>query len=244
MAGRRMMEPPGIRKENVVVAEWRLRRFLRHNGLGLVLFGLFGVVIAGQALAGLAAHNDELRTHGRQPIGFGAYLTTGHFIEAVFENWESEFLQMGALVVLTIFLRQSGSPESKPLKGKEAQDKDPRAERRRPDAPWPVRRGGLALAIYQHSLSIALFGLFAVSFVFHALGGTAEHNAEAREHGEPTVSVVEFVSGSEFWYQSFQNWQSEFLSAGALVVLAIFLRQRGSAESKAVDEPHRETGTE
>jgi hypothetical protein len=239
-----MMEPAGIGKENVVVAELRLRRFLRHNGLGLVLFGLFAVVIVGQAVAGLAVRNDELRTHGRPSIGFGTYVTTGHFIEAVFENWESEFLQMGALVVLTIFLRQSGSPESKPLTGKEPQDKDPRMERRRPDAPWPVRRGGLALAIYQHSLSIALFGLFVLSFVFHALGGTAEHNAEAREHGEPTVSVVDFVSGPEFWYQSFQNWQSEFLAAGSLVVLAIFLRQRGSPESKPVDEPHRETGTD
>jgi hypothetical protein len=227
----------------VVVARSRSRRFLRNNGLGLVLFGLFAAIIVGQAVAGFAAYKEDLRTHGRAPIVFGEYLTSGHFTEAVFENWESEFLQMGALVVLTIFLRQRGSPESKPLKGKEPQDKDPREERRRPDAPWPVRRGGLALAIYQHSLSIALFGLFAASFVFHALGGTAEHNAEAREHGEPTVSVVEFVSGPEFWYQSFQNWQSEFLAAGSLVVLAVFLRQRGSPESKAVDEPHRETGT-
>jgi hypothetical protein len=227
----------------VVVARSRSRRFLRNNGLGLVLFGLFAAIIVGQAVAGFAAYKEELRTHGRAPIALGEYLTRGHFTEAVFENWESEFLQMGALVVLTIFLRQRGSPESKPLKGKGPQDKDPREERRRPDAPWPVRRGGLALAIYQHSLSIALFGLFAVSFVFHALGGTAEHNAEAREHGEPTVSVLEFVSGPEFWYQSFQNWQSEFLAAGSLVVLAVFLRQRGSPESKAVDEPHRETGT-
>jgi hypothetical protein len=227
----------------VAVARSRSRRFLRNNGLGLVLFGLFVAIIVGQAVAGFAAYKEDLRTHGRAPIAFGEYLTSGHFTEAVFENWESEFLQMGALVVLTIFLRQRGSPESKPLKGKEPQDKDPREERRRPDAPWPVRRGGLALAIYQHSLSIALFGLFAMSFVFHALGGTAEHNAEAREHGEPTVSVVEFVSGPEFWYQSFQNWQSEFLAAGSLVVLAVFLRQRGSPESKAVDEPHRETGT-
>jgi hypothetical protein len=228
----------------VVVAESPLRRFLGRNSLGLVLFGLFFAVIVGQAATGFAARNDDLRTHGRPPLGFGEYVTSGHFTEAVFENWESEFLQMGALVVLTIFLRQSGSPESKKLTGKEPEDKDPRKERRRPDAPWPVRRGGLALAIYQHSLSIALFGLFAMSFVFHAVGGTAEYNDEAREHGEPTVSVVEFVSGPQFWYQSFQNWQSEFLAAGSLVVLAIYLRQRGSPESKPVDEPHRATGTD
>jgi hypothetical protein len=225
------------------VASSSFRRFLRHNSLGLVLFGLFLVVIVGQAVAGFAAHSEDLRTHGLAPIGFGHYLTTGHFIEAVFENWESEFLQMGALVVLTIFLRQAGSPESKALGGRAPEDKDPRVQRRRSDAPWPVRRGGLALAIYQHSLSIALFGLFAVSFVFHALGGAAEYNDEAREHGEPTLSVIEFVGSPEFWYQSFQNWQSEFLAAGSLVVLAIYLRQRGSPESKPVDEPHRTTGT-
>jgi hypothetical protein len=227
-----------------VVASSSFRRFLRRNSLGLVLFGLFLLIIAGQAVAGFAAHNEDLRAHGEATIGFARYLATGHFIEAVFENWESEFLQMGALVVLTVFLRQAGSPESKKLSGRAPEDKDPRVQRRRSDAPWPVRRGGLVLAVYQHSLSIALFGLFAISFVFHAVGGAAEYNAEAREHGESPVSVVEFVGSSEFWFQSFQNWQSEFLAAGSLVVLAIYLRQRGSPESKPVDEPHTTTGTE
>jgi hypothetical protein len=228
--------------KNGLVVRSPVRRFLHRNGLGLVLFGLFGLILAGQAVAGFASYNEELRTHDQPTVGFGRYLTSGHFTEAVFENWESEFLQMGALVLLTIFLRQAGSPESKRLDGKEPQDKDPRVERRRPDAPWPARRGGLALAIYQHSLTIALFTLFVVSLALHALGGTAEYNAEAREHGESTVSVGEFVSSPDFWYQSLQNWQSEFLAAGALVVLAIYLRQRGSPESKAVDEPHRRTG--
>jgi hypothetical protein len=225
------------------VAGSPLGRFLHRNSLGLVLFGLFVAILAGQAVVGFVANNQDLRTHDRPPLGFGQYLTSGHFSEAVFENWESEFLQMGALVVLTVFLRQSGSPESKAVKEKEPQDKDPQVEQPRPDAPWPVRRGGLALAIYQHSLTIALAALFVISFMFHVLGGTAEYNTEAREHGEPTVSVVEFVGSSEFWFQSLQNWQSEFLAAGALVVLAVFLRQKGSPESKPVDAPHRETGT-
>jgi hypothetical protein len=225
------------------VAGTSFGRFLHRNSLGVVLLALFAAILAGQAVVGFVANNQELRTHDQPPLGFGEYLTSGHFTEAVFENWESEFLQMGALVVLTIFLRQSGSPESKALKEKQPEDKDPRVDRRRPDAPWPVRRGGLALAIYQHSLTIALLALFVMSFVFHALGGTAEYNSEARQHGEPTVSVAEFVGTSEFWFQSLQNWQSEFLAAGALVVLAVVLRQRGSPESKPVDAPHRETGT-
>jgi hypothetical protein len=218
----------------------RLQGFLHDNGLSLVLFGLFFLIIAGQALAGFAAHNDELRTHGERAIDVARYLSSGHFIEAVFENWESEFLQMGALVVLTIFLRQKGSPESKPERAKEPQDQEPRMHA---GAPWPVRRGGLVLAMYQHSLSIALFLLFAVSFVLHAFGGTAAYNEEQREHGGPTVSLAEFVGSSEFWFQSLQNWQSEFLSAGSLVFLSVYLRQRGSPESKPVDAPHAETGT-
>jgi hypothetical protein len=218
----------------------RLQGFLHDNGLSLVLFGLFFLIIVGQAAAGFAAHNDELRTHGQPAVDVARYLSSGHFIEAVFENWESEFLQMGALVVLTIFLRQKGSPESKPEHEKEPQDREPRAHA---GAPWPVRRGGLVLALYQHSLSIALFLLFAGSLVLHALGGTAEYNEEQREHGEAPVSLSEFVGSSEFWFQSLQNWQSEFLSAGALVFLSIYLRQRGSPESKPVDAPHAETGT-
>jgi hypothetical protein len=218
----------------------RLQRFLHDNGLSLVLFGLFFLMIVGQALAGVAAHNAELRTHREPAIGFPRYLSSGHFIEAVFENWESEFLQMGALVVVTIFLRQKGSPESKREHGEQPQDREPRPHA---GAPWPVRRGGLVFAIYQHSLSIALALLFAGSLTLHAVGGTTEYNEEQREHGEPTVSLAEFVGGSEFWFQSLQNWQSEFLSAGALVILSVYLRQRGSPESKPVDAPHVETGT-
>jgi hypothetical protein len=221
----------------------RFRRFFRDNGLSLVLFGLFVVMLFGQALAGFAAHNEELRKHGEHALDFTRYLVSGHFVEAVFENWESEFLQMGALVVLTIFLRQKGSPESKSERGEEPQGEDPQARGGRANSPWPVRRGGLALAVYQHSLSIAMLFLFAGSFLFHALGGTAEYNDEQRDHGEPAVSTVEFVRTPEFWYQSLQNWQSEFLAAGSLVFLSVFLRQRGSPESKPVDAPHDETGT-
>jgi len=218
----------------------RLRGFFHDNGLSLVLFGLFFLILVGQAVAGFSAHNDELRAHREPAIDFAPYLSSGHFIEAVFENWESEFLQMGALVVFTIFLRQKGSPESKPEGGKEPQDEEPRTHT---SAPWPVRRGGLVLGIYQHSLSIALFVLFAGSLVLHAFGGTAEHNEEQREHGEPPMSLADFVGSSEFWFQSLQNWQSEFLSAGSLVILSVYLRQRGSPESKPVDAPHAETGT-
>jgi uncharacterized protein DUF6766 len=163
-------------------------------------------------------------------------------VEATFENWESEFLQMGAYVVLTALLIQKGSPESKNPDGDEV-DTDPREQREDPEAPGPVRRGGLVLVLYEHSLSLALFGLFLLSLVFHALGGHAEFNQQQLEHGAAPVSLWGFVTSSEFWFQSMQNWQSEFLAVAALAVLGIFLRQRGSPESKPVAAPHAQTGT-
>jgi hypothetical protein len=148
-----------------------MRRFFRENSLSIVMFGLFFVFLAAQTIAGHREFNQDQRDHGEPVVDYVAYLGTGHFVEAVFENWESEFLQMGSFVLFTIFLRQKGSPESKKLEGEEPVDADPRASRRR-NSPWPVRRGGLVLAIYEHSLTIAMFLLFFVSLLLHAVGGT------------------------------------------------------------------------
>jgi hypothetical protein len=220
-----------------------MRRFFRENGLAIVMFGFFFAFLAAQSVAGHREHNNDLRDHGEPQLDYVDYLGSGHFVEAVFENWESEFLQMGSFVLFTIFLRQKGSPESKKLEGKEPVDADPRHSRRR-KAPWPVRRGGLALAIYENSLTIALFLLFFVSLFLHAAGGVSEYNSEQLAHGGGTVSLLTYMGTSQFWFESFQNWQSEYMAVGALVVLAIFLRQRGSPESKPVDHPHGETGSE
>jgi hypothetical protein len=218
-----------------------MRDWLHRNSLSLTMFGLFLLFLAGQAVAGHREFNEDQRAHGQPVVSLGAYLSNPHFVEAVFENWESEFLQMGSFVLLTVWLRQRGSPESKPLEGEEPVDADPRRSRRR-NSPWPVHRGGWILKVYENSLSIALFSLFALSFVLHAVGGTGTYNEEQLIHGEPTVSVIQYVGTSRFWFESFQNWQSEFLAVGALAVLAIFLRQRGSPESKPVAAPNRETG--
>ena len=163
-------------------------------------------------------------------------------MEAVFENWESEFLQMGAYVVLTAVLRQKGSPESKRLAGPEDVDEDPRGHRHDKDAPWPVRRGGVALRLYEHSLSLALLALFVASFALHVAGGTSAYNQEQAAHGGAPVSVVGYLGTARLWFQSLQNWQSEFLAIGVLVVLSVSLRERGSPESKPVHHPHGETG--
>jgi uncharacterized protein DUF6766 len=219
-----------------------MKRFLRDNGLSLTLFALFLLALVGQAITGWCAQIEELRQHGSPPIGFLAYLTTGHFISAVFENWESEFLQMAVYVLLTVFLFQKGSAESKKPDEPNPEDEFPQARRGDPDAPWPVQRGGLILKLYSHSLSIALVVLFLLSFGLHLAGSTRRANEAALLHHEPTRSMVETLADAEFWYESFQNWQSEFLSMAALIVLGIFLRERGSPESKPVAAPHAATG--
>lgn len=217
-----------------------MRRLFRANGLALVTLGLFLLFLILQSLASHRDYNQDQKEHREQEVGYVAYLGTGHFKEGVFENWESEFLQMGAYVLLTVFLRQRGSPESKKLEGEEDVDADP--DSTGPRAPWPVRRGGLVLKLYENSLAIALFALFFLSMLAHAVGGAEEYSEEQVAHGEARVSTVEYMSTSRFWSESMQNWQSEFLAVGSLVVLSVFLRQKGSPESKPVDSPHRPEG--
>jgi heme exporter protein D len=219
-----------------------MRRVLRDNGLSITMFALFLVFLVAQSIAGHRASNSDNEQHQQPRESYVQYVTSGAFVEATFENWESEFLQMGAYVVLTALLIQKGSPESKKPDGDEV-DADPREVPDAPGVPGPVRRGGLVLLLYEHSLSLVLFGLFVFSLVLHALGGHAELNQQQVEHGAAPVSLWSFVTGSQFWFQSMQNWQSEFLAVAALTVLGIFLRQRGSPESKPVAAPHSQTGT-
>jgi hypothetical protein len=222
-----------------------MRKILRENGLSIVLILLFLLSLAAQAVAGMYEYNDEQQLHGQPTVDFIGYLGSAHFLEATMENWESEFLQMFAFVVLTAFLFQKGSAESKKLDEEEPVDRDPRKSRKKKDAPWPVRKGGLTLTLYEYSLSLAFLLLFLASFALHAIGGAEEYNQSQREHGSSeVVSTLQYMGTSRFWFESFQNWQSEFLAVAAMVVLSIFLRQRGSPESKPVDSPHSQTGEE
>ncbi len=220
----------------------RLRSVLQNNGLLLACLGLFTVFFIGMIASGAANYNQQQQEHGAtEQVSVWGYLHTGDFVEATFENWESEFLQMGMYVVLTAFLFQKGSSESKPIGKRAAQDADPRRAVIKPDTPWPVRRGGWILTLYEHSLAIAFFVLFFASWALHAMGGVAAFNEEQAQHGEAAISVLRYVTTSQFWFESMQNWQSEFIAVAAIVGLSIFLRQRGSAESKPVAEPHRGT---
>jgi hypothetical protein len=213
-------------------------RLLRENALSIVLLASFSLLLAAQVYTGWRANNEDLEEHGRRGVTLRQYVVSGHFLEATAENWESEFLQMAAFMWLTSFLIQKGSPESRGVGKREPQDRKP--DPKRPGAPWPVRRGGFVLALYSHSLTLAFLLMFLVSFFVHAAGGARAYSDERLTHGESPVGMLEFMATQEFWFQSMQNWQSEFLAIAMMVILSVFLRQKGSPESKPVDASHWE----
>jgi hypothetical protein len=215
--------------------------FFYENGLTIVLLSCFALSIIGQIFTGLKEYNDEMTELGGRTKDLIEYLGTGHFLQTTFENWESEFLQMGMYVVLTIHLRQKGSSESKSLDEKEEVDREPDPKTK--GAPWPVKKGGVVLKLYRYSLSLAFVVLFLLSFTLHARGSFVNYNEERVLEGKATEDFTEFMGGSRFWFESFQNWQSEFVAVISIVVLSIFLRQHGSPESKPVDAPNEETGS-
>jgi hypothetical protein len=219
-----------------------MRRFLHENSLSIVMLGFFFVFLVGQSIAGFLSNKEELQQHHQPVVSYGEYLTSGAFLESVFENWESEFLQMGVYVLFTAFLFQKGSSESKPLEGDEELDANPRNLPVKPDMPWPVRKGGLWLTFYEYSLTIALLLLFVISFLAHVISGAENNCQEQQMHAQSCVHGLAYIFKAQFWFESFQNWQSEFFSIGVMVLLSIFLRQRGSPESKPVVASHSQTG--
>ena len=200
-----------------------MRKFFRDNSLTIVLMVVFLASLVGMSLTGWSRHLDELQTHGMPPVTFWAYVTSGEFVSALFENWESEFLQMAAYVCLTAVLFQRGSAESN--------DPD-EAQKQRGSFGW----------LYSYSLGLALAALFVLSFLLHFEGSFRAAADEAMRHGNPPPGLTAYVFDPGFWFESFQNWQSEFLSTAVLVVLSIFLRFQGSPESKDVEDPHSKTG--
>lgn len=212
-----------------------MRRLLRDHGLSLTMFLLFGLFLSGHAVAGFFVDRQDRRDHHQPERQFIQYLFSPEFGESVFENWESEFLQMASYVVLTAFLYQKGSAESRPLpedKSKSQEFQEDRTEKDAANYSW----------WYQHSLSLSLAALFLVSWGLHAVCGWKAYDSDQQNHGDDPVSFGEFLVSGQFWFESLQNWQSEYLSIAALIVLSIFLRERGSPESKPLGASHWETG--
>ena len=213
-----------------------MKKFWRNNGLSAVLLGFFLLtLLTAQFHTGRMEYNQERAARNQPPVGYRDYWTSPHFLEATMENWESEFFQMFAYVVLTVFLYQKGSAESN--------DPDRPARKEPPltaRSPWAARRGGWVRKIYEHSLSLAFLGLFLASFLLHAASGARLRNEEELARGQPPLSTLEYMGTTRFWFESFQNWQSEFLAIGSMVILSVFLREKGSPESKPVNLPHAE----
>jgi hypothetical protein len=218
-----------------------MAKFFKDNGLTIALLALFLVSISGQWIAGWQVENEELLRHGGAALSLGAYTVDPAFLSSVFENWESEFLQMSAYVVLTAMLVQRGSAESRDPDDP-PRDSDLERQAHNRGAPKILSAGRLARALYARSLGIALFSLFLLSFVLHWRNSAAVAAEEARQHGEAAVGTLAYLGDPQLWFESFQNWQSEFLSTAVLIVLSIWLRQRESPESKAVAAPNDETG--
>ena len=220
-----------------------MAKLFKNNGLTIVLMLLFLASIVGQWITGWHVENEELVRHGEEAITLGAFAVDPEFLSTVFENWESEFLQMSAYVVLTAMLIQKGSAESRDPDDP-PRDSDLEAQARNPGAPRMLSAGAAARWIYAHSLGLALFALFLLSFGLHWWNSTDVAAQQALQHGDTPPSHLAYLADPQLWFESFQNWQSEFLSTAVLVVLSIWLRQRESPESKAVAAPHSQTGAE
>jgi hypothetical protein len=223
-----------------------MRRVLREQSLTLFFGAIFLAALLGQAIAGHAAYNNEQIAHGEAAISFGRYLTSSSFWTAVMENWQSEYLQFMLFMLATVWLLQRGSPESKELDeaGRESKSKQRIEGAARSDSPEWARVGGLRTAIYSNSLLILMTVIFLGSWVAQSVTGWTDFNQQQVEHHEATLSWLGYVGSAEFWENTLENWQSEFLAVGSFAAFTIFLRQRGSPESKPVGTPHAATGVE
>jgi hypothetical protein len=223
-----------------------MRTFVKHNGLSLAFLVLFLLALVFQAIAGHADFNEDQLRHGDPELSLGRYILSSEFATAVLENWQSEYLQFTLFILFTVWLIQRGSPESKePDKAGRESDKDQMVgEHADSSSPGWARARGLRLKIYENSLLIVMLAIWLGSWVAQSLTGVAEYNAERIDHEELPVSWTAYITRADFWEKTLQNWQSEFLAVGSMAILAVYLRQRGSPESKPVGAPHHATGIE
>jgi hypothetical protein len=223
-----------------------MRRFLKHNGLSVFFLVLFLAALGFQAVAGHADFNEDQDRHGNPHMSFGRYVVSSEFGTAVLENWQSEYLQFTLFILTTVWLLQRGSPESKEL-GKaglgsdEEQKVGPHAD---PKSPVWAKVDDIRRRIYENSLLIVMAAIWLASWFAQSVTGVSEYNSERLDHHQLPVSWIDYLGRPDFWEKTLQNWQSEFLAVGSMAILAVYLRQRGSPESKPVGAPHDATGVE
>jgi hypothetical protein len=229
-----------------------MRRFFRDNGLALFFLAIFLLSVLGQAIAGHNLYNEQELEHAKllhqQPelISFGRYLTSSSFAQAITENWQSEYLQFMLFIVATIWLVQRGSTESKTpgQEGLESDEDQKVGEHASNQSPLWARVGGLRSKIYSQSLLIVMALIFFGSWFAQSVSGWSVFNQDAADHGEKAISWLAYLGSSDFWQDSLQNWQSEFLAVGSVAIFTVYLRSRGSSQSKPVGESHGKTAVE
>jgi hypothetical protein len=219
---------------------------LRDHSLSLFFLTIFFAALIGQAIAGSAEFNNEAIEHGSETLSFWSYVVSPDFGQAVMENWQSEYLQFTLFIMATIWFVQKGSPESKKLDeaGTETDEEQKVGEHATRDSPTWARARGFKLWLYSNSLFLVMLTFWLGSWLAQSLTGWRAYNEQQVDHDGSTLGWVQYVGTAEFWETTLQNWQSEFLAVGSMAVLAIYLRQRGSPESKPVGAPHEATGVE
>ena len=223
-----------------------MRAFVKHNGLSLSFLALFLAAIVLQAIAGHADFNEDQDRHGDPRISLGRYVSSSHFGVAVMENWQSEYLQFTLFILLTVWLLQRGSPESKELdKAGRESDKDQKVGRHADaESPRWAKVAGIRRTIYENSLLLAMGAIWLGTWFAQSITGVTEYNTDRLDHQQDAVSWAGYLTRPDFWERTLQNWQSEFLAVGSMAILAVYLRQRGSPESKPVGAAHDATGVE
>lgn len=219
---------------------------LRNHGLSLFFGTIFLLALLGQALTGHALYNEQQVTDGLDQVTLLRYLTSSSFAVDVSENWQSEYLQFLLYIFATVWLVQRGSPESKePGKAGTESDKEQMVGTyaRQNSPPW-AKGSGYRLSIYSNSLVLVMGSIFFLSWLAQSIAGQSAYNEEQLAQLEDPVSWGAYLLSPDFWNRTLQNWQSEFLAVASMVILSVYLRQRGSPESKPVGAPHSATGTE
>ena len=223
-----------------------MKRFVTDNGLSLFFVVILLLALAGQSVAGLAQLNSQQLADGLQTLTYPQYLTSSEFAVDVAENWQSEFLQFTLYILATVYLIQRGSSESKQpgRAGLESDEDQKVAEHAEADSPRWAKTRGWRLSVYSRSLTLVMAAIFALSWLAQSIAGRAAYNEQQLGQRQDPVGWVDYITSADFWSRTLQNWQSEFLAVAAMAVFAIYLRQRGSPESKPVGTAHASTGSE
>jgi hypothetical protein len=223
-----------------------MRRFLRDNSMSIVFLLMFLAALFGQAIAGHAEFNEVAQSHGDPTISLGRYVVSSEFGSAVMENWQSEYLQFTLFILLTVWLLQRGSPESKELDkaGRESDEEQKVGPHAQQNSPAWAKVAGFRRTLYENSLVLVMTTFWLGTWLAQSLTGVSQYNADQLDHQQDPVSWWHYIGTAEFWENTLENWQSEFLAVGSMAILAVYLRQRGSPESKPVGAPHGATGVE